>query len=106
MNGVALILRLVVQWSHRRLIANYLFDHMITKWTEDRGPALAKPKPAYPPEAKKLGIQGQVAMMVLINTQTGSVEQACVVARDAALADASKAAANTNTRRRSSPITL
>ena len=57
-----------------------------------QAPAINKPKPAYPPEAKERGLAGEVKIKVLINTR-GEVEQACVAEGDSVLAEAAKRAA-------------
>jgi|ERR1044071_3523249 TonB family protein len=55
--------------------------------------ALSLPKPEYPPEAKERGIQGKVAVLMLVNSRTGLVERACVTKGDEALGTAAKKAA-------------
>jgi TonB family protein len=55
-------------------------------------PAISKPQPAYPQEAKARGLEGMVKIKVLINTR-GEVEQACVAEGDDVLGEAAKRAA-------------
>jgi protein TonB len=56
------------------------------------GLALALPKPAYPPIARKLGIQGTVAVQVLID-ETGQIISAKAISGSPFLADAAQKAA-------------
>ncbi len=56
------------------------------------GLALALPKPIYPPIAKKLGIQGTVAVQVLID-ETGQIISAKAISGSSFLADAAQKAA-------------
>ena len=55
-------------------------------------PAISKPQPAYPPEAKARGIEGLVKIKVLLNTR-GEVERACVLEGDETLGQAALGAA-------------
>jgi TonB family protein len=56
------------------------------------GPAISKPVPRYPSEAKEKGAGGAVAVKILINAESGRVEQACVVRGHELLAGAATAA--------------
>lgn len=42
-------------------------------------PMVSIPKPGYPSEARAQGIQGTVTVLLLVNTRTGGVEQACAL---------------------------
>ncbi|HJP93503.1 MAG TPA: energy transducer TonB [Pyrinomonadaceae bacterium] len=42
-------------------------------------PLISLPRPQYPPEAKERGVEGQVAVRLLVNVRTGLVEKACVI---------------------------
>ena len=51
------------------------------------------PQPSYPNEAKEKRVGGLVRVRILINAESGHVEQACVVEGDELLANAAKEAA-------------
>ena len=57
------------------------------------GPKISMPQPSYPSEAKEKGVGGMVRVKILINAESGHVEQACVVEGDELLANAAKEAA-------------
>ena len=56
-------------------------------------PLVSAPKPGYPPEARSQGIHGTVVMLLLVNTRTGGVEQACSLEGNELLVPAAKEAA-------------
>jgi hypothetical protein len=58
-------------------------------------PLVSVPKPDYPPEARSQGIHGTVVMLLLVNTRTGGVEQACSLDGNELLVPAAKEAALT-----------
>lgn len=55
-------------------------------------PLVSVPKPDYPSEARAQGIHGTVAMLLLVNTRTGGVEQACALEGNELLIPAAKEA--------------
>lgn len=56
-------------------------------------PMISFPKPEYPPAARDRGIQGSVAVRLLVDVRTGLVKRACIIEGDEVLAPAAKDAA-------------
>lgn len=53
-------------------------------------PIISMPQPGYPPELKANGVQGKVALLLLVNVRSGLVEQVCVMEGDERLAEPAK----------------
>jgi len=56
--------------------------------TNHGSPVISMPRPQYPPEAKERGVEGKVAVRLLVNVRTGLVEQACLIEGDEVFAPA------------------